>query len=97
MVALRLAPLPRGIGWRHVAGASALCGIGFTMSLFIGALAFPAGPDLIEAAKIGTLAGSLLSALVGAVILVTAPAEPGASDSADADEADDIFGADQPD
>jgi NhaA family Na+:H+ antiporter len=91
MVAAGVAPMPRGIGWRHVAGAAALCGIGFTMSLFIGALAFPAQPALVEAAKLGTLAGSLVSTLLGALILATAPlAAPVVDETA---EADDIFGA----
>jgi Na+:H+ antiporter, NhaA family len=50
-----------------------LCGIGFTMSLFIGALAFPTRPDLIEEAKLGVLAGSVLSAVIGYFILRWAP------------------------
>jgi NhaA family Na+:H+ antiporter len=72
-VRLKLAPMPGGTNWRQLLGASALCGIGFTMSLFIAALAFPGQPELVEAAKIGILAGSLLSALVGFLILRTAP------------------------
>jgi NhaA family Na+:H+ antiporter len=50
-------------------GVSVLCGIGFTMSLFIAALAFPAHPGFAEAAKLGILAGSLLSAVLGYLIL----------------------------
>lgn len=57
--------LPEGTRWLDMYGASVLCGIGFTMSLFIGALAFPNDAATVDAAKIGTLAGSLLSALVG--------------------------------
>ena len=57
----------------QIYGVSVLCGIGFTMSLFIGALAFPGDPARIEEAKIGILAGSLLSAVVGFLVLRFAP------------------------
>ena len=46
-----------------------LCGIGFTMSLFIGALAFPDSADLYEQAKLGVLAGSLVAMVAGYAIL----------------------------
>ena len=59
-----LVRLPDGLGWRHVAGLSALAGIGFTMSLFIGTLAFNSG-ELLNQVRIGVLLGSTVSALAG--------------------------------
>jgi NhaA family Na+:H+ antiporter len=90
-VRLGAARKPDGVSWRQVYGAALLCGIGFTMSLFIGALAFT-DQALIDEAKIGTLAGSLLSGLLGYVVLRTAPALP--SPAGDDDEAAEIFGED---
>ena len=63
------APRPHGANWPEIWGISMLCGIGFTMSLFIGELAFPGYRLLIDEAKIGTLLGSLISAVVGFTIL----------------------------
>ncbi|HEU0134975.1 MAG TPA: Na+/H+ antiporter NhaA, partial [Allosphingosinicella sp.] len=59
----------RGATWLQIYAVAALCGIGFTMSLFIGALAFPGDAELIEEAKIGVLLGSLASAITGYLIL----------------------------
>jgi NhaA family Na+:H+ antiporter len=68
---------PRGATWLQIYGIALLCGIGFTMSLFIGALAFPGRPALAEQARIGILLGSLLSAVTGYLVLRLAPAWPG--------------------
>ena len=72
-VALGLAQRPAGATWTQVYGVALLCGIGFTMSLFIGGLAF-AGAEQQTATKLGVLAGSLLSGLTGALVLALAPA-----------------------
>jgi NhaA family Na+:H+ antiporter len=66
----------RGATWLQIYGVSLLCGIGFTMSLFIGALAFPGEPLLIEEAKIGVLLGSFASAFTGYLVLRFAPRSP---------------------
>lgn len=71
-----LAQLPRGATWLQVYGLAILCGIGFTMSLFIGGLAFPGRPELAEEAKAGILLGSVLSAIVGFTLLRLAPLHP---------------------
>jgi len=63
-VKLGLGRLPPEISWRALYGVSLLCGIGFTISLFIGALAFR-DPGLQDAAKLGVLMGSVLSGLLG--------------------------------
>lgn len=63
------AALPAGASWPQLWGMALLCGIGFTMSLFIAQLGFPASPLLVEEAKLGVLLGSLASALVGFLVL----------------------------
>jgi NhaA family Na+:H+ antiporter len=75
-VRMRLADLPANASWAQVYGVAILCGIGFTMSLFIGLLAFPTSPELQDAVKIGVLSGSVLSALVGSALLLLAKPEP---------------------
>lgn len=63
---------PRGATWMQIYAVSILCGIGFTMSLFIGGLAFT-DPALIEEAKLGTLLGSVLAAIIGYALMRIAP------------------------
>lgn len=63
------AGLPDGVTWTSVHGAAWLGGIGFTMSLFIGALAF-SDAELLAQAKLGILAGSLAAGLIGSTILL---------------------------
>jgi len=69
------ADVPAGATRAQCYGVALLCGIGFTMSLFIGALAFPGQPELGDATKIGVLMGSALSAIVGLLVLSIAPRE----------------------
>jgi len=68
-VRFKLATLPEDLDWRHVAGTGCLTGIGFTMSLFIGGLAFDT-PEAINAIRMGVLAGSMMSGLLGAFVLI---------------------------
>jgi NhaA family Na+:H+ antiporter len=65
---------PTGSTWLELYGVSLLCGVGFTMSLFIGILAFPGAidsPEQVEV-KLGVLGGSMLSAITGATVLAVA-------------------------
>jgi NhaA family Na+:H+ antiporter len=64
-----MARLPAGVNWRILFGGGCLAGIGFTMSLFVTGLAFHDEPDLQSAGKLGTLVGSVCSALVGTIFL----------------------------
>jgi Na+:H+ antiporter, NhaA family len=73
-VRVGLAELPRGANWGMVFGIGTLGGIGFTMALFIASLAFPGTAALVDSAKLGILAASLVTALLGAtVLLLTTP------------------------
>ena len=67
-VTSRLVPKPAGAGWLQIYGLAVLAGIGFTMSLFIGELAFTSGVHDAEV-RLGVLGGSLLSALIGYGVL----------------------------
>jgi NhaA family Na+:H+ antiporter len=69
-VKLRFADLPEDVSWRQVLGAGMLGGIGFTMALFIGSLAF-GDSELLNTAKIGILGGSLISGIGGFLLLMS--------------------------
>lgn len=65
-VKLKFAVLPDGVGWKHIAPVAVMCGIGFTMSMFISSLAFiGAEPIYGDLARLGILMGSIASAIVG--------------------------------
>ncbi|MER9128839.1 Na+/H+ antiporter NhaA [Mesorhizobium sp. M0768] len=80
-IRLGFADLPVNADWLHMVGISLLCGIGFTMSLFIGLLAFAGDVALQDAVKVGILAGSFIAALLGAAVLLVAPAADGAQEA----------------
>ena len=69
LILLGVASLPAGSSWRGLYGVAILGGIGFTMSLFIGTLAFPDDALREAQVRLGVLAGSLLSAIVGYIVL----------------------------
>ena len=69
-VKLKLTELPKGINWGALWGTSILCGIGFTMSLFIGSLAFEeTGVNKLFDERLGILIGSLLAGVTGYIVL----------------------------
>ncbi|MGA8491214.1 MAG: Na+/H+ antiporter NhaA [Terriglobales bacterium] len=76
----RVATRPAGVSWRQIFGASWLCGIGFTMSLFIATLAFGEG-SLLDMSKIGTFAASVAAAICGSLFLLGRFAQVPRSDS----------------
>jgi len=70
---LGIAPMPRSATYAKLFGVCIIAGIGFTVALFIAALAYPASPALLAQAKIGILLGSLLAGVVGFVVLRLTP------------------------
>ena len=72
-VRLRWADRPENASFTQLYGVALLCGVGFTMSLFIGLLAFPNSSPAQDAVKLGVLFGSLVSALAGVVVLLLCP------------------------
>ena len=70
VVRLGFACLPEGVDWRAIFGVAVLCGIGFTMSLFIAGLTFEgAGSEYVVQTRLGVLLGSLAAAVIGFAIL----------------------------
>ncbi len=89
-VRVRLAELPVGIRWSHVAGVGMLAGVGFTMALFVSSLAFDADPataGLGSVAKTAILVGSFVSALLGLWVLRSVGASRASAEAADASSA----------
>ncbi len=80
LVKLGIAYLPASASWGQMAGTSFLCGIGFTMALFIGLLAFD-DPSVQDHVKIGILLGSLVSGVLGAICLAAFGRRQGATAS----------------
>jgi NhaA family Na+:H+ antiporter len=70
MVMTGLAKRPAHTSWPQIYGVAALCGVGFTMSLFIGEIAFGASESFMTQVKLGVLAGSLLSIALGVILLL---------------------------
>lgn len=69
-VMLGIARLPDGLRWAHIYGTALICGVGFTMSLFIGSLAFEeTGVNLLFDERLGIIAGSLISGVCGYLVL----------------------------
>ncbi len=83
-VAAGLCSLPPDLGWRHIAGAGLLGGIGFTMSIFISNLAFAGAAPLIDASKIAVLLASTLAGVAGFFWLRATPRSPGQPSSLEA-------------
>ncbi|GAB1615377.1 Na+/H+ antiporter NhaA [Pseudomonas kermanshahensis] len=79
-IKLGLAALPAGANWGQLLGVAILCGIGFTMSLFVGSLAFvPGSSDYAGMDRMGILTGSFFAAVIGYAVTAMASRKPLAS------------------
>ena len=76
LVRIGIARMPPRVTWSQLHAMSILCGIGFTMSLFIGGLAFATTPEHMDATKIGVILGSVLSAVIGTWLMRRATDAP---------------------
>jgi NhaA family Na+:H+ antiporter len=74
-VRMGFARLPQGVTWAHIYGLSCLAGIGFTMSLFIGGLSF-SDAEMMNQVRLGVLSGSIISAILGYVVLMATTSKP---------------------
>ncbi len=83
---LGIGTLPEGVNYRHVFGLAVTAGVGFTVALFVASLAFEGQSMLTDSAKIGILAGSLVSGLAGYAILKSSPVPPDMADAVVVDE-----------
>ena len=72
-IKLGICHMPAGARWRAMHGVAVLCGIGFTMSLFVANLAFPTAPHLVDASRLGVMVGSVASAVLGYFLLRLQP------------------------
>lgn len=72
----RIARKPAGVSWLDLFAVSLLCGVGFTMSLYLGALAFEGDPDANVEAKLGVLIASVAAAAIGAALLIRVSRRP---------------------
>lgn len=68
-VKLKISQLPKGMNWKNLFGVAQLGGIGFTVALFLAGLSYPAGSMLLNQARLGILAGSLISGVMGYLYL----------------------------
>ena len=75
-IKLRIAQMPNNTSWYNFYGVGVLTGIGFTMSLFVGNLAFVENMQYMDGVKIGVLTGSLLSTLFGYFLILLTPNKP---------------------
>ena len=88
-----ISPMPEGTSWVQLYGVSILCGIGFTMSLFIGGLAYNS-IEMQASVRMGVLAGSVASALLGYLVLRLAPVpkvKPKLDDESQIQKEDEVF------